>query len=179
MPEENGHEVDSQHFNPLEKGFARTLPEGANASPIYRDPKYGRAPGVYGVKVWGTFMPDAGNPLSGGNLNLCYIPHGVILSNFIIFPNGVTGTLQDSCPTPTVYATVTGNVVVPQNMTIAQGVNWGTMYFTTPRAVGKDGCQVVQWEKGTLLQISNASGGTPGNPLVFMIEWSPVYDGGV
>src|SRR5215469_1660632 len=119
---------DMQDRSGIQRGFAPfTLPAGTNGSAIVRDPKFGRAPGVYPVHVFGTYVLDPANPLTAP-LNLCYIPHGCILSNFLIITSGVTGTLQDSLPTPTVYCTLTGAIVTPANMTAAQSQNWGTMY---------------------------------------------------
>ena len=160
-------------------GFVTGLPEGFNGSAIVRDPKFGRAPGVYPVHVVGTFVNDPANPVTaGGNINLCYIPSNVMLSKFHIVTGGVTGTLQDTLPTPTVYcSTLVAPVTTEANMSATDAQNWGTMYAHTPRAIGPQGAAVVQWYQRTLLQIAGASG-PPATPLIYMIQWSPVYDSG-
>jgi hypothetical protein len=101
------------------------------------------------------------------------------LSDFKIVTSGVTGSLQDTLPTPTIYcSSVAGTVVTPADMTATDAQNLGTMYFTTPRAPGVEGAQVVQWQQGITLQIANAAG-SPTEPMIYMLQWSPVYDGGV
>ena len=159
-------------------GFVIGLPPGRNGSCIIRDPKFGRAPGVYPVFALGTFVLDPLVPNTPGDpINLCYIPHGVILVNFQIVTSGVTGTLQDTLPTPTTYGTVTGDVFSMNQWTAADAENFGTMYFTTPKPVDRYGPAVVQWQKGITLQIVGA-GAAPATPMIYMVEWAPVYDGG-
>jgi hypothetical protein len=155
------------------------LPAGFNSSSIYRDPAGGRV-GVYPMVTVGTFVLPSGSSLAAGNnINLCWVPAQSILTNFVIVNSGLAGTLQDNLATPTVYCTTSGAVSNMANMTATQAQNLGTMYANTPRAIGANGCAVVQWQKGTLLQLVLT--GTPSytTPVVFMIEWSPVYDGGV
>lgn len=163
-------------------GWVTTLPKGLNGSAILRDPRFGRAPGVYPVKVVGTFGIGDDDDLgeNDNKINLCYIPHGVMLTSFTFICKGVTGTVQDSLPTPTQYATLSGAVVTMNQMTATQGQNLGTMYFETPRPRGKEGAAVVQWYRGMVLRISGA-GGSPTweDPMIYVLEWSPVFDGGV
>lgn len=164
-----------------EPRFVVPLPPGNNASPITRDPRFGRAPGVYGVSAWGTFALKPGETL-GPAVNLVYIPYGVILKNFLFITNGMTGTLQDSLATPTVYGTVSGAVYTMAQMTAPGANNVGTMYASTPRAIGPDGCQVVQWQQGMTLQLFGPGGAQTyptTTPLIFMVEWAPIYDSGV
>ena len=164
-------------------GWVTPLPAGLNGSCITRDPRFGRAPGVYSVKVTGTFQLQTGQTLA--NINLCYIPHGVYLSDFKITLAGLTaGALQDSLPTPTVYCTDLAGGATPATVaTMAQmaatpdAQNLGTMYAGSPRAVGLNGPAVVQWFSGTTLQIANPTGlAVGGAPLIYMIEWSPIHD---
>lgn len=161
-------------------GFITPPPPGKNGSCITRDPKFGRAPGVYPVYVTGTYVDDPANSLAAGEaINLCYIPHGVQLVSFTIATAGITGTLQDTLPTPTVYCTsVSGNLATMALMSATDAQNLGTMYFETPRAVGPFGPAVVHWYRGMTLQLANCSG-PPGTPLIYVIEWAPVWDGGV
>lgn len=166
-------------------GWVTPLPPGLNGSCITRDPRFGRAPGVYSVKVVGTFQLQTGQTLA--NINLCYIPHGVYLSDFKIALGGMTaGQLQDSLATPTVYCTNLGAgaaetpavvVATPALATATDAQNWGTMYAGQPRAVGVTGPAIVQWQQGIVLQITSPVGLTVGGtPLIYMIEWSPIYD---
>jgi hypothetical protein len=154
-----------------------SLPAGFNGSCITRDPKYGRGSGVYPVKVLGTFVLPSGATLAAGNvINLCFIPHGVILTDFVIASAGITGSLQDSLPTPTVYCTVGATLATMANMTATQALNLGTMYAGTPRVAGVNGPAVVQWQAGITLQISVTGTPEPTTPMVYKIEWSPIYD---
>lgn len=160
-------------------GFITEPPPGKNGSAMTRDPKFGRSPGVYPVKVVGTFLMDPADPLVAGDaINLCYIPSNVFLSSFLIVTAGVTGTLQDTLATPTIYCAVAGAVTTPATMTAVQGQNLGTMYANTPRAVGPQGAAVVQWQRGMTLQIAGAAG-AGATPMIYMLEFSPVYDSGV
>jgi len=155
------------------------LPAGFNASPITRDPKGGRSASLYPIKVLGTFVLTSGSLAAGNNINLCYVPQNTFLSDFNIVTSALTGTLQDNLATPTVYCTLAGAVSGLNNMSAAQGQNFGTMYANTPRAIGVNGCPVVQWQRGTLLQLVLTGTPTYTTPVVFMLEWSPAYDAGV
>jgi len=157
--------------------FGTSVPAGFNASPITRDP-YGGRLGMYPTKTIGTFVLASGSLAAGNNINLCYIPANSFLSDFNIVTSALTGTLQDNLSTPTVYCTLSGALTSTSNMTAAQGQNWGTMYASTPRAIGASGCPVVQWRPGTLLQVVLTGTPTYTTPVVFQVEFTPVYDGG-
>lgn len=163
--------------SPIVSPFA--LPAGHNCSPIIRDPRGGRGPGVYAVKVTGS-MPTGTVLALNDKINLCYVPVNSTLTYFAIGMAGVTGILQDSLATPTVYCTALAGPVATWAMaSLANSANMGTMYAATPRAVGASGCAVVQWMPGTMLQIIAAAALTTAAPMTFVLEWSPVYDGGV
>lgn len=169
-------------------GFVTPLPPGLNGSCITRDPRFGRGPGVYPVKVFGTFQLQTGQTLTGNAINLCYIPHGSILSDFKIVLAGLTaGQLQDSLATPTVYCTNLAAgagetpavlVATPSLMSATDAQNFGTNYAGSPRAAGLSGPAVVQWMPGITLQITGGAGLTAGSttPVIYMVEWSPTYD---
>jgi hypothetical protein len=159
--------------------FAGTgLPAGFNGSAIVRDPVGGRL-GLYPTKVLGAFALTSGSLAAGNNINLCYIPANSFLSDFNIVTSALTGTLQDNLATPTVYCTLSGAITTTSNITAGQGQAFGTMYASTPRAVGANGCAVVQWRPGTLLQVVLTGTPTYTTPVVYMLEFSPAYDGGV
>jgi hypothetical protein len=154
------------------------LPAGFNSSAIIRDPKGGRGPSVYTIPVTGAFQ--AGVALAiGNNINLCYVPFNSFLLSYQIVTSGVTGTLQDSLASPTAYGTLAGAIITNAAMTAPQAQNLGTMYCSTPRAIGATGCRVVQWQPGTMLQIIVAAALTPATPVSFVVQWAPAYDGGV
>lgn len=191
MPEQHEHRHEERYQSPPEEKaqpvkadaggikplFGSSLPAGFNSSSVIRDPRYGRGPGVYPVKVVGTFVLPSGATLAAGNvINLCFVPQNSILTDFMIVTAGLTGTLQDSLPTPTAYCTLSGAVATMANMTATQGLNLGTMYAGVPRAAGANGPAVVQWQKGTTLQILLTGTPAPTTPLVYKIEWSPIYD---
>lgn len=161
-------------------------PKGLLSSCFRRDPRFGRAPGVYPVYVTGTYAltdEDDAKPNDEKEIiNLCWIPHGVQLTSFVIATGGVSGRLEDSMPEPTVYLDdLSGNVVTMANMDGDDARHLGTMYMDTPRRIGPDGPEVLQWHQGLVLRIHNASGHPhhpTEKPLTFMLSWAPVWDGG-
>lgn len=156
-------------------------PPGVLGSAILRDPRFGRGPGVYPVKVVGSYTLVTGATYTSP-INLCYIPQNSILTDFKIFAGNAVGTLQDSLPSPTVYleAMSADNIVTTMaDMTAASAANLGTMYANTPAAAGANGAQVVQWQQGITLQIVTTTAPSPNAPLLYILEWSPTYDAGV
>lgn len=165
------HADAGQHslVNPL------ALPAGFNGSCITRDPKGGRGPSVYPIKVIGGFVAS-GALAAGNNINLCYIPQNSVLTDFVIASGGITGTLQDNLATPTVYCTVGATLATVANMTGNQSLNLGTMYASTPRSAGQTGPAVVQWQRGMLLQLIVTGTPTQSQAMIYKLEFSPVYD---
>lgn len=153
--------------------------------------------GVYPTKVNG--VVSIGNVTLNTNdiCPLVSIPQGSFLSGFmLIVPNvDTTSTIRwslvDSLASPNTYlsaqtwgnnATTWTNMITASNAGFAAGI-FGTIYGFTARSIGSSGPPVVVWASGAQLRLKvttgagAATGGTVN--IQFMVEWSPMSDGGV
>lgn len=166
---------------------------------------YPRGTGVYPIKDIGTITIASNVTIGSGApdaLRICYIPPNSILTNWVFaFPAAIDGggtlglKLVDTLTTTTTYIasilttfTSTGGVIIMSAQAgaavTADAAKWFTNYGNTARTIGTSGPPVAVWASGAILQFTcttsgtNTSGATALN-ISYMVEWSPMYDGGV
>lgn len=165
---------------------------------------YPRGIGVYPVYDVGVLQLASNTTLSSATtdtLQLCYIPVNSFISDWKIFIP-VIGTqaslvfkLVDNLTTVTTYMTgITtgqgGGIISMEGAAgttgpdLTSALNIGTNYAATARTLGTAGPIVAVWTTGAQLQLvvtttSTASSGASALNLIYMVEFSPVYDAGV
>jgi len=166
---------------------------------------YPRGAGVYPVKEVGVISIASNTTFASAGpdvIQVAYIPPNSFLSDYkfwfpVLDSSGAAGfKLVDTLTTVTTYVAtttiaVTGGLLSMESVTggigptVAADIGKiGSQYGTTTRAIGSSGTQVVVWASGALLTFScitsgtNSNGATASN-IIYMLEWSPMYDGGV
>lgn len=157
-----------------------------------------RGIGVYPVWDTGSVNIASNTTLSSATtdtLQLCNIPFGCWISNWWLSIPAIGSQaslvfkLVDNLASVTTYMTnittgQSGGIITMSNVDATSAANMGAMYGATSRTVGSTGMPVLVWASGTQLQLvvtttSTASSGATAVNILYMVQFSAMYDGGV